>query len=290
MNKNKIFGIFILFAILITCVGVSFASNDFNDTNVGIEPLDDEFNNIASDDCSYVDDGDLDDDVWEDYDNDENLDDVKCDDVVLYDSYVDEDLDDGVWEDYDDEDNLDDVKCDDVVLYDSYVDEDLDDGVWEDYDDEDNLDDEDWEDSDEEFNIENEDNSNFTEKGTLDYYLNKYDSEKAMEYRYMAPNSGYLSENNEYDSYKNTKSATDHDANKGDFSSNVDRPTDMDNHYSTVKSIDFANLKNNEVSDNDSNTSYKNKITNEPTIADSNNTDLNIFAILSMIISLIIAF
>ena len=257
MNKNKIFGIFILFAILITCVGVSFASNDFNDTNVGIEPLDDEFNNIASDDCSYVDDGDLDDDVWEDYDNDENLDDVKCDDVVLYDSYVDEDLDDGVWEDYDDEDN---------------------------------LDDEDWEDSDEEFNIENEDNSNFTEKGTLDYYLNKYDSEKAMEYRYMAPNSGYLSENNEYDSYKNTKSATDHDANKGDFSSNVDRPTDMDNHYSTVKSIDFANLKNNEVSDNDSNTSYKNKITNEPTIADSNNTDLNIFAILSMIISLIIAF
>ena len=78
MNKNRIIGIFILFALLITFAGVSFASSDMDNSHI----------NNDIDEISIGDDLDdinLDDEDWEDYDDEDNLDDED-------------------WEDYDDED------------------------------------------------------------------------------------------------------------------------------------------------------------------------------------------
>ena len=64
MNKNRIIGIFILFALLITFAGVSFASSDMDDSyiNNGIDE-------ISIDDD--LDDINLDDEDWEDYDDED---------------------------------------------------------------------------------------------------------------------------------------------------------------------------------------------------------------------------
>ena len=82
MNKNRIFAIFILFALLITCAGVSFASSDIDDYS-----MTDDFDDNSIDDDLEISDDDLDDEDWEDYDDED-------------------DLDDEDWEDWDDEDWL----------------------------------------------------------------------------------------------------------------------------------------------------------------------------------------
>ena len=90
MNRNKILGIFILFALLITCIGVSFASNDFDDSYIDDNAMDYDIIDDMDIDDSYIDDDDiddeddLDDEDWEDYDDED-------------------DLDDEDWEDFDDE-------------------------------------------------------------------------------------------------------------------------------------------------------------------------------------------
>ena len=107
MSKNRLFAIFILFALLILSAGVSFASDDVDSTineidDISIDGYDDisydiDENNL--DDADYDDEDDLDDEDWEDYDDEDDLDDEDWED------YDDEDdLDDEDWEDYDDED------------------------------------------------------------------------------------------------------------------------------------------------------------------------------------------
>ena len=64
MNKNRIIGIFILFALLITFAGVSFASSDMDNSHI----------NNDIDEISIGDDLDdinLDDEDWEDYDDED---------------------------------------------------------------------------------------------------------------------------------------------------------------------------------------------------------------------------
>ena len=134
MNKNKIFGIFILIALLITCVGVSFASNDFDNSHLDVsDDVGDD--SIVDSDISYEDyddDSDSDNEDWEDYDDEDDSDEEDLDD--------DSDSDDEDWEDYDDEDDSDEEDFDD--------DSDSDEEDWEDYDDEDDSDEEDFDDED----------------------------------------------------------------------------------------------------------------------------------------------
>ena len=76
MNKNKIFAIFILFALLITCTGVAFASSDIGDSDM---------NQISTDDGDFddlgIDDSDIDDDLDDDdLDDEDDSDDEDWDD------------------------------------------------------------------------------------------------------------------------------------------------------------------------------------------------------------------
>ncbi|WP_458403808.1 hypothetical protein [Methanobrevibacter sp.] len=93
MNKNKLLGIFILFVLLITCAGVSFAADSLDDSYIDEFDMDDEYIEEDLDEDSYWDE-DLDDEsLGDDSDWDEDLDDEDWD----------EDSDD--WEDdWDDED------------------------------------------------------------------------------------------------------------------------------------------------------------------------------------------
>ena len=91
MNKNRIFAIFILIALLISCVGVSFASDDFDDSNVGGDYLSQDDIDDVDDDSD--DDSDDSDDDWEDSEDDDSW-------------------DDDDWEDYDDDDSWDDDSWD----------------------------------------------------------------------------------------------------------------------------------------------------------------------------------
>ncbi|WP_298523611.1 hypothetical protein [uncultured Methanobrevibacter sp.] len=117
---KKIFTILIIFAVLITCAGVSFASSDFDD--------------------SFIEDSDID-----DYDLSDDLDDELIDDSddESDDDLSDEDLDDEDWDDDLDDEDLDDEDWDDDL-----DDEDLDDEDWDDDFDDEDLDDEDWDDYD----------------------------------------------------------------------------------------------------------------------------------------------
>ena len=105
MNKNKIFGIFILFALLITCIGVSFASSDFDAQHVVGAPVDDD---VIDDDFDDDYPGDDDDDYSDDDSDDEDLDD-------------DEDDWDDDWDDDDYWYGEDDKEWDDYYLYDGYL-------------------------------------------------------------------------------------------------------------------------------------------------------------------------
>lgn len=96
MNKNKILGIFILLALLITCVGVSFASNDFDQTFVDDNSIDDleiddsDLDDSFIDDEDYDDESDLDDEDWEDLDDEDWDDDLDDEDWNYEDGDIDE--------------------------------------------------------------------------------------------------------------------------------------------------------------------------------------------------------
>ena len=86
--NRKIFAIFIIFAVLITCAGVSFASSDFDDTFIEdsdiddydlSDDLDDELSDDSDDEFDDIDDDDLDDEDWDDDYDDEDLDDEDWD-------------------------------------------------------------------------------------------------------------------------------------------------------------------------------------------------------------------
>ena len=100
MNKKRILAIFLLLAVLITCAGVSFASSDFDNSNIdniGSTYIDlgDDSNLNLVDDSDY-DDSDYEDDDWDDdsdYEDDDSDDDS---------DYEDDDWDDD--SDYEDDD------------------------------------------------------------------------------------------------------------------------------------------------------------------------------------------
>ena len=321
LNKNKIFAIFILFALLITCAGVSFASSDFDDS------LDD------SDFDDYLDE-DLDDDLYDESDDlyddlyDESEDDLDDDSE---DDWDDEDLDDDSDEDWDDED-LDDEDWDDDSDED-WDDEDWDDDSDEDWDDEDwdddedwYLDDEDWEDWDEDWNygyidwyedfyydnldweewyMENNTNYNYTlvnstypikllkkdlyNRNTTKYYYLTYKTCNALGYGYAA--SGY-------DACESDNSTDCNDTYESDemayhyYFLATSMPMDDVNAvssfacYSAAKSIDFADLKEtfvaSEAQTNRTDDSSINDI-EEVSIAESFQED-NILALLALII------
>ena len=147
MNKNRIFAFFILIALLLTCVGVSFASNDFDGSYVNDASVDDSLDIDDSDleDLMVDDDSDIDDD---DYMDDEDIDD-DSDDEYLDDEDWDEDSDDEYLDDDDsDDDYLDDEDWDEDSDDDYLDDEDWDDEDWDEDSDDDYLDDEDWDDED----------------------------------------------------------------------------------------------------------------------------------------------
>ena len=270
MNKKRIFGIFILFALLITCIGVSFASNDFDASHIkdvssdaieiGESDLDDQY--IGDGDSDAIDDSDFnDDEYWDDYE------------------LIDEDWDDEDWEDWDDEDyDLDD--------------EDWDDEDWEDWDDEDyDLDDEDWDDEDfDDDEVDWFEEGNFTEDGKVYYYnIIAYKTGKAIGCAYMASNSADSSSSGDENS-GNEKSQDDASSSKAPDTTkdtqkrSGDAPilTASENHNSLVKSIDLSNLKESMASNN-SNTSEKINITDE-TAGDSSENGLGIFALLAIIL------
>lgn len=82
MNKNKILGFLILFALLVTCIGVSFASDDFDDSYIDNDILDENnIDDIDMDDTYIDDDSDFDeeDEDWDDYDEEDWFEDSQSD-------------------------------------------------------------------------------------------------------------------------------------------------------------------------------------------------------------------
>jgi len=284
MNKNKIFGIFILFALLITCIGVSFASNDFDDSYIDeniidddiVDDIDDSYvdddSDIYNDEDSYVDDEDSDDDSYvddEDYLDEDSDDDSYVDDEdYLDEDYDDEDgLDDEDWEDYDDEDDLDDED-------------------WEDYDDEDDLDDEDWEDYDGDgldhwvYETAYEKTGNYTVNRTLYYH---YVTSKAFHVCGSAfmPSAPDCPNDNKKTAYKDTASAGNGYNYDDSYLDAYVLPNTGIGQNSVVKSIDIDDLDNKQASDDSGNTSKENVAVQT---ADANENDYNIFAILALLL------
>ena len=166
MNKNRIFAFFILLALLLTCVGVSFASNDFDGSYVNDASVDDSLDIDDSDledlmvdddsdidDDDYMDDEDIDDDSDDEYLDDEDWDEDSDDEYLDDDDSDDDYLDDEDWDEDSDDEYLDDEDWDDEDWDedsdDEYLDdEDWDDDDWDDDSDDDYLDDEDWDDDD----------------------------------------------------------------------------------------------------------------------------------------------
>ena len=160
LNTKKIFAIFLLFAVLITCAGVSFASSDFDDSNI---------DNIGSTFIDLDDDSDLDLDDDSDDDLDDDWDDEDYDDS-------DDDLDDDWEDDWDDED------------YDDW-DDDWDDedysnfGYWVDYN---------WQD----WKYDNLDDEDYNFKYPIAY---AYTTAKTMGFKYNRTNNQNESDNNTYE-------------------------------------------------------------------------------------------
>lgn len=104
MNKNRILAVLILFALLITCAGVSFASSDLDDLNIDDSDIDDYLDEELDDDLSDDSNDELDDESEDDLDDEDYLDDEDESDDDYEDDFDDEDyLDDD--EEYDDEDD-----------------------------------------------------------------------------------------------------------------------------------------------------------------------------------------
>ena len=236
MNKNKIFAIFILFALLITCTGVAFASSDIGDSDM---------NQISTDD------GDFDDLGIDDSDIDDDLDDDDLDDE--------DDSDDEDWEDYDndwdDEDDSDDEDWEDYD--DDWDDEDdSDDEDWEDYDDdwddEDDLDDEDWEDYD-------YDDSDFDKEGFIAKYGTGYYFDKVF---YTTTSKAVGAYANHFDGISLSDAESDEDYGEESSSAPASNPdnaiSDIPNSNPIQKSISIFDLKDDIFGSGESNTSTTN--------------------------------
>ena len=253
MNKNKIFAIFILFAVLITCAGVSFASSDL--------------------DTSYMDDSDMDDSDMDDYldeELDDGLDDEDDDD--WYDD-TDDDLDDDSDEDLDDEDWDDDLDDDSD---DDWDDDDWDDDFDDDWDDDDWDDDfdYDWDESDFQFyycddlDFADYEIGNITKYnstyGYLTYLKNASFPNNATRYKYMvyyakALGAYHNASDNEQEDYNDTESdnatyeylygcimpkvLSENYAASSTYSIDVSKSIDLSKTLEFPKSIDLSDLK-----------------------------------------------
>ena len=282
MNKNRLFAFFILIALLITCVGVSFASDDFDNSFIEDSSIDDDFE---------IDDSDLDDLAFDDSDDDSD-EDYEVDDEDY--------LDDEDWEDYDDEDYLDDEDWED------YDDEDyLDDEDWEDYDDEDYWDDEDWEDYDDEDYLDDFDwegyvyddvdwfeEGNFTEGGKVYIYKTlAYKTGKAVECAYLASNSFSDEMSIPEKDYSTSAGSCSDDENNADSSVDSYTPTTKSKNSNSIsKTIDLGDIKetitpiNSFSTDNSKNTSEKNTLNNQTENVVQTSDDLGIFAVLALLL------
>lgn len=256
MKKCRIFAFFILLALLLTCVGVSFASDDFNNSFIADTSIDED---IEIDDSDLNDEDYLDDEDW---DSDDYLDDEDWDDEYLDD------------EDLDDEEYLDDEDWDE---------EDLDD---EEYPDDEDWDEEDWD--DEEYpddEIDWMEEGNFTEDGKVYYYqLISYKSGKAIGCAFMASNapSAPFSESEDKD-----MANSNDDNNSSDEISPV---SGSKNHYGILKSADLNSLKDSIPTNDTQNTSISNKINNETSITQTNENDVGILALLAALLLSIVVF
>ncbi|WP_407412097.1 hypothetical protein, partial [Methanobrevibacter sp.] len=189
------------------------------------------------------------------------------------------------WEDYDDEDDLDDEDWED------YDDEDdLDDEDWEDYDDEDDLDDEDWEDYGDDlphwkYHTAYEKTGNYTVNRTLYYH---YVTSKAFYACGSAfePYAPDCPNDNKKTAYKDTASAGNGYNYDDSYLDAYVLPNTGIGQNSVVKSIDIDDLDNKQASDDSGNTSKENVAVQT---ADANENDYNIFAILALLlVSLIV--
>ena len=313
MNKNRIFAFFILIALLLTCVGVSFASNDFDGSYVNDASFDDSLDIDDSDleDLMVDDDSDIDDD---DYMDDEDIDD-DSDDEYLDDEDWDEDSDDEYLDDEDsDDDYLDDEDWDEDSDDDYLDDEDWDDEDWDDEDwdedsDDEYLDDEDWDDDfidfeDDEYWYDDLDwNDNWTEEGNFTedgviyhYHILAYKTGKAIGCAFAASNDQTEKTTAKDSSDESIPDSEDNDKASQEVSSNAIagentaiEDSSSNNHNSVLKSIDLGNLKDSVANTDTQNTSKVNKINNETAVPAANNSEYGLFALLlSLLVSLVV--
>ena len=289
MNKNRIFAFFILIALLLTCVGVSFASNDFDGSYVNDASFDDSLDIDDSDleDLMVDDDSDIDDD---DYMDDEDIDDDSDDEY----------LDDEDWDEDSDDEYLDDEDSDDDYL---------DDEDWDEDSDDDYLDDEDWDDDfidfeDDEYWYDDLDwNDNWTEEGNFTedgviyhYHILAYKTGKAIGCAFAASNDQTEKTTAKDSSDESIPDSEDNDKASQEVSSNAIagentaiEDSSSNNHNSVLKSIDLGNLKDSVANTDTQNTSKVNKINNETAVPAANNSEYGLFALLlSLLVSLVV--
>ena len=265
MNKNKIFAIFILFGILITCAGVSFASSDLDTSYMDYSDMDDYIDEDLDDGLDDEDD-DLNDDWYDDLDDDseEDLDDDDWDDDTDDDS--DDDWDDDDWDD-DFDDDWDDDDWDDDF------DDDWDDDDWDDDDWDDDFD-YDWDESDFQFyyyddlDFADYEIGNITKYnstyGYLTYLKNASFPNNATRYKYMvyyakALGAYHNTSDNEQEDYNDTESdnatyeylygfimpkvLSENYAASSTYSVDVSKSIDLSKTLEFPKSIDLSDLK-----------------------------------------------
>ena len=282
MNKNRILGIFILIALLITCIGVSYASDISDDSSISELSID------LSDDYVIVDDFNLDDDSNDaDYDSDYD-DDYDSDDADYDSDYDDDDLDDEDWDDYDDDESLDDEDWED------YDDDDFwDDEYWYDYDDDDDdwyiaygylPDDEYYYDTD----MYGDEDGNFTSNAKMYYKVlacNKC-TDAGWDSNTQASDYNDSEDNSEDSYYENETASSLYEVYLGD---SIGIPLTLNaNDNSVAEHIDLPDVGEN-VASYDSNTSEEKDVANVTVVADSQSDDLGIFALLALLlVSLVI--
>ena len=248
MNKNKILGFLILFALLVTCIGVSFASDDFDDSYIDNDILDE--NNI--------------------------------DDIDMDDTYIDDDSDfdeeNENWDDYDEEDwdDMDDTYIDD----DSDFDEEDED--WDDYDEEDWFEDSQSDIAHEEKGTFTENGTVYY------FHYITYKSGKAIGCCYSASNDVSNEDDRKIAHKNTSSASDNNYNNDESYSNANALTYNNINHDSIVKSIDISAVAENSLSEDSGNTIVKNKLTNETNEAKNNDNYGIFTLLALLIISLIV--
>ena len=256
------FGIFILFALLIACIGVTYASSDFDDSSI---------------DVVSASQGDIDDVGFSDIDDDQ-------DDSDMDDDYFDDDSDSDIDDDSDDDDDWDDFDDDDDDFWD-------DDDDWDDYGDDDDFwdDDDDWDD----YGDDDDFWDDYENDGEYDFKVVDFNSVGMHVYKTTCKGNaatGCAYENSSDDCETNDDNQDSFNLSTASSSGpnypvvGVDLSQTLDLNQDSVSKTINSVVANEDFTPDESNTSVEDSMNDTNVVDSTNNDNLSIFAILALLL------